>query len=577
MSGRRAELFCSDSLRVRFVGGFGRDRLVVTFLPFNDPGHREERGFGELFFEKRRIDAIHFMPADNSWYQYPELPEAAALVRDVAAGYGKIISYGSSMGGYGAIRFGALIGATDALAISPQFSIDPKIAPFEERWPGEAATIDYTLERGLGSPFVDRAFVVYDPRSVDRAHVELYRPTTPIVDLPLVNASHLATWILSDLGLLERLVLDILADRLEPARFMTEARRRRRESSWFFVALAEKSRNPRRRLALARRACDMAPPEPVHLLTEATALVALGELAPAVAVLNRARSLVPGSVQLRSYLSHVLELAGDFDGAACILGELIAEYPVPEYPAFAPANRAKIEELAERRAQETASLGRLQERLARAVPVTAITDVRLRRGRLAAWFAGGAIRPASPPRPDAWPAAAPSPVFDIVLIGDGLTRGWEAAYWHPFRILNLGCTNDGVEHVLRRLQHLQPPIAARIALVMVGAANLRRGECADDIAAGIRAIARQLRVAAPAAWRVALELPPDRAADAGRERERLRLNAALQREPLFATLATDRLADWLAAGEAAIAGTAYRMLTRAVFEWLQAALPPAAV
>jgi Tetratricopeptide repeat len=553
MIGRRAELFASQNLRVRLVGGFGRDRLVVTFLPFNDPGHREERGFGELFFEKRQIDAIHFTPADNSWYQYPELPEAAALVRGVAAGYRKIVTYGSSMGGYGAIRFGALVGASDTLAISPQFSIDPTIAPFERRWPGEAASIDYTLERQLGSPFVGRAFVVYDPCSVDRAHVELYRRTTAVVDLPLVNAGHLATWILSDLGLLERLVLDVLGERLEPAGFIAEARRRRRESSWFFVALAEKSRHPRRRLTLARRACDMAPPEPVHLLTEATALAELGELAQAAAVLDRALRLVPGSVQLRCYLAHVLELAGDLEGALRLLRDLLAEHP-----GLAPACRAKADELAARRAGECAWRSGLRDRLAQAVPLG--TGGRCRRGKLAGWFAG----------------SRPGEVFDVVMIGDGLAQGWEAAFWQPFRVLNLGCDDDGVEPVLRRLGQLQRPIAARIALVTAGAANLRRGDRADDIAAGLHAIGRRLRVAMPRAWRIALELPPGSAADAAQERERERVNTALRREKLFATLATDRLAAWLAAGEDGMARTAYRMLTRSVFERLDAVLPPSA-
>ncbi|MGE5271135.1 MAG: hypothetical protein ACM3JG_15850 [Thiohalocapsa sp.] len=584
MSGHREELFRSDNLLVRQVGGFGSERLVVTFLPFNEAGRRESEGFGERFFATRGVDAIHVIPVDNSWYQYPELPAAAALVKRIAAGYRRVITYGSSMGAYAAIRFGGLVGAADALALSPQFSIDPRVAPFEARWPGEAASIDYVLERRFPPPFVKRAFIVYDPHSSDHAHVELYRPSTPLVELPVINAGHLATWILSDLGLLERLVFGVLAGQIDAAGFIREMRRRRRESSWYLLGLSERVRDPQTRLALTRRACDMVPPEPTHLLMQAIALVELGRLPQALAVFNRAHALIPGSPQMRAYGTYLLELAGDIAAAASVLRQLIADQPI-----LATPHGAKADELATRAAAAQAWRTRLQRRLAAAVPLKPCRGRRLRRPTLG----NVAPRPAKPADGTAWPAVLPDMAFDVVLIGDDLVRGWDERFWYPLRVLNLGCDGDAIGHLLWRLDRLRRPIAARIAIVAAGSADLRHGMAAEVIVGGLRAIAQRLRDKAPSAWRIVLELPPGAAAAAdaaaGRESERARVNAALHRETLFATSSTAAFGQWLAGSDddAAAAAVAaehfgeasqprvqgYRILTQALLEALDGVLP----
>ena len=57
--------------------------------------------------------------------------------------YPHVVAYSRSMGGYGAIRLGSRVGVQVALAISPQFSIDSAVAPFEPRWAGDSARIDF--------------------------------------------------------------------------------------------------------------------------------------------------------------------------------------------------------------------------------------------------------------------------------------------------------------------------------------------------------------------------------------------------------------------------------------------------
>jgi len=128
------EIFRSSELAVRSVCDFGSKTCVVTFDGYTDIRTLDRPGFGEGFFQSHQIDAIHILSRENDWYQYPELPSAARTVAELVKRYDRVVAYGSSMGAYAAIRFGGLAGASVALAISPQFSIDPRVARFERRW-----------------------------------------------------------------------------------------------------------------------------------------------------------------------------------------------------------------------------------------------------------------------------------------------------------------------------------------------------------------------------------------------------------------------------------------------------------
>jgi hypothetical protein len=209
------QVFRSCELVVRSVCEFGSPACVVTFDSYSDNRSLDRRGFGEDFFRDRSIDAIHFISRENDWYQYAEMPAALAAVAGLVRNYNRVVAYGSSMGGYAAIRFGGMAGASAALAISPQYSVDPRSARFERRWKYDSDRIDFTLERTLSAPFVDTAYIVYDPRDLDRRHVDLFRRRTCVVDVAIPDSGHPATGSLAEAALLGDLMLDFVADRLD--------------------------------------------------------------------------------------------------------------------------------------------------------------------------------------------------------------------------------------------------------------------------------------------------------------------------------------------------------------------------
>ena len=299
----RAERFRSENLVVRELRGFSRARLVVTFDAYSHDPRLDRPGFGEQFLADHRVDAVHVVPAGNHWYQYPEMPEAARAIRDIAAGYDRVVAYGSSMGGYAAIRFGGVAGASAALALSPQFSVDPAVVPFETRWLPDTARLDFALERGWSAPFVATSYIAFDPRTPDRLHVELFAKMTEIVAIRTPNTGHPCTGYLADLGLLQRAVLALADGSLDPAWLEREARARRKQSAQFYLALALKARPLAWQAALARRALELAPHHILVLLHNVLVSAKLGDEAEAERLFAQARNLAPDSPAMRQALA----------------------------------------------------------------------------------------------------------------------------------------------------------------------------------------------------------------------------------------------------------------------------------
>ena len=171
------ELYRSADLLVRARIGFDSPYCVVTFGSYTDNRTLTRDGFGEAFFISRSVNAIHILSRDNDWYLLPDIDRALEAASGAAKPFDRVTAYGSSMGAYAAIRLGRLAGATTAIALSPQFSLDPRVVPFEDRWPVETRRPDYEIERRLArTGFVPSAYVFYDPSDPDARHADLFRP-----------------------------------------------------------------------------------------------------------------------------------------------------------------------------------------------------------------------------------------------------------------------------------------------------------------------------------------------------------------------------------------------------------------
>jgi len=121
-----------------FARDGGSDRVACTFTPFNFYDIESE-GFGVNFMLSRGYDVIAFKCINDSWFQQIT-QETIDIVGNITAQYARVVTYGSSMGGYAAIAFSKALHASSIVAISPQFAIDERS---DQRWAKQASGISW--------------------------------------------------------------------------------------------------------------------------------------------------------------------------------------------------------------------------------------------------------------------------------------------------------------------------------------------------------------------------------------------------------------------------------------------------
>ncbi len=178
MGGDGLVIYASDHLRVIYRPA-GSAHLVVTF-------NSMAKLFGGSDFwardalEREDVSALGFVASRPNWFPEAEMTRAIAALAAAEGGsilrrHDRIITYGFSMGGYGALKYAARLGADVALAFTPQFSIDPaEVDPADRRY---TQFFDPALNAAMAVTAADlgaRNFVVYDPASaLDRAQAEM--------------------------------------------------------------------------------------------------------------------------------------------------------------------------------------------------------------------------------------------------------------------------------------------------------------------------------------------------------------------------------------------------------------------
>jgi tetratricopeptide (TPR) repeat protein len=323
------DLFRSDNVVVRSVPAKDVSRWVVTFDNYGlGPGF-DRPGFGEDFLRQSGVSAIHVLGRSDDWYQYPEMAEAMVAVRQATQGAARILTYGSSMGGYAALRFADAAGADAALAISPQYSIDPAKVPFETRWLQDGKRIAFRPEIDGRLACRCRPTIVFDSSSDDDRHARLIADEIDADLIGLDYVHHPATTYLSETGLLGGLVFDALSGELDPRGFQAEAAARRRNSAVYLSRLSELQPDCRLNLAnrLATRAVDHAPHSPLALTSLAQCLGRMEKHDQAIALYARATELGRRSANYLVPYANGLIAAGRLEEALELAVEAVEKLP----------------------------------------------------------------------------------------------------------------------------------------------------------------------------------------------------------------------------------------------------------
>src|SRR5262245_10592010 len=106
-------LYDSENLQIVYRAG-PAPVLLCTFSSLGmfsgDKALADGQNFwGRTLAEKNDTAALGFVAKKRNWFCNADMAEACTAAQSVMGNYEKVVSYGSSMGGYGALRWGKIL------------------------------------------------------------------------------------------------------------------------------------------------------------------------------------------------------------------------------------------------------------------------------------------------------------------------------------------------------------------------------------------------------------------------------------------------------------------------------------
>ncbi|WP_288999126.1 hypothetical protein [uncultured Psychrobacter sp.] len=200
--------FSNENLEINVVLK-DTQKCIVSFSNYsNYPKSPKNNGFGNPYLETLGVSCVYVIARENHWWQSAEIEHELHKLRDLLANFSEVITYGSSMGAYGAVLFSDVLEASRVILISPQFSIDREKAPFESRWEKEYKKIEF-INDDLTS-LINNSYkaIFYTPEGNDNRQVELFRKNEVrnCHFFPLKFSGHPSGPYLSETGVLSKMI-----------------------------------------------------------------------------------------------------------------------------------------------------------------------------------------------------------------------------------------------------------------------------------------------------------------------------------------------------------------------------------
>lgn len=315
--------------------------LWITFDHAGLPKHRADRRLGwavpALTALGHSVLAVKAWRPD--WFLGPDLAEFFRRPRfeAIRAGKRRVVLYGLSMGGFGALCYSTLVPGSTVVAISPQTTLHPGRVPWERRF-------DYARNEPWDGPFGDvdlltpahaEAYVIYSPRHrYDGLHIERISRFQPLTLLPLLGNAHVPGAMLQESGILKSIVRAVSAGAFSAEAFRAMESDLERSAAWHYYCGCD-AENAAQRDASFARCLELAPAirRDFYLQRIASArLRAAGKERDRGAAHDACRILrgLPGwdgSAQLKLVAARGLLRAGDASAARALVGEITARHP----------------------------------------------------------------------------------------------------------------------------------------------------------------------------------------------------------------------------------------------------------
>ena len=121
-------LFEDKNLKVVFSKG-KTDYLLVAFSPMNFSAKNSEDFYAKSIIINNNINAISITALNNHWYPEKFMKRIIDSISSITKQFKIVITYGVSMGGYGAIKYSKAINTTHIISMMPHWSINPNEIP----------------------------------------------------------------------------------------------------------------------------------------------------------------------------------------------------------------------------------------------------------------------------------------------------------------------------------------------------------------------------------------------------------------------------------------------------------------
>lgn len=242
----------------------GGSQGVITFQswlnqPILDRPATRVRGFADGVFAAKGIDELHVVPRRNHWYHSPEMVEVKRIAREFAE-QRRVITYGSSMGGYGAALMSAHLGVP-AVALAPQFTLDRGVAPWEPRWRDELEEMGTFDTSAMTRDGLASGYLFYDPfTNLDAKQARLFRGQSNFTFVPCPFSGHATSAMVNRTYSLRRLVLEILDGSFTTRSFIAARRSSDRKNDDLYVSMLYVQATARKKTAVAEWAANRIEP-----------------------------------------------------------------------------------------------------------------------------------------------------------------------------------------------------------------------------------------------------------------------------------------------------------------------------
>ncbi|WP_370207333.1 hypothetical protein [Pararhodobacter marinus] len=202
---KRQAIYESEDIKITQDVLDGSPSVIVFFSNFKEADWQAIAG-REDNIRFRGHSAVFVSAKTNHWWQIPDLQEMCACIRSMTEGYAERISYGSSMGGYGALLLSSDIASTRVLAVAPQSIISDPDVPLEPAW-AEAIAQRPILRDNVAESMRVVPEILYDPHMArDLRHVDELKSRVTVEELRFPYGGHKLLNTLKECGILRDVV-----------------------------------------------------------------------------------------------------------------------------------------------------------------------------------------------------------------------------------------------------------------------------------------------------------------------------------------------------------------------------------